>query len=125
MTHHAAVKWLTRQPDYHAEADLWLLPVVAETCDATLNDMNGLHVGEAEVVAALEAAAGGPVAEGNVGGGTGMVCYEFKGGTGTASRRFDLGGKSLPCGCAGAGQLRAAALANGARRAGRPADAGG
>ncbi len=98
MTHHAAVKWLTRQPDYHAEADLWLLPVVAETCDATLNDMNGLHVGEADVIAALEAAEGGPVAEGNVGGGTGMVCYEFKGGTGTGSRRFDLGGKAYHLG---------------------------
>ncbi len=98
MTHHAAVKWLVRRPGYEAETDLWLLPVVAETCDATLNDMNGLHVGEADVVAALEAAQGGPVAEGNVGGGTGMVCYEFKGGTGTASRRFDLGGKAYHLG---------------------------
>jgi D-aminopeptidase len=98
MTHHAAVKWLTRHPDYHAETDLWLLPVVAETCDATLNDMNGLHVGEADVAAALEAAEGGQIAEGNVGGGTGMICYEFKGGTGTASRRFDLGGEAYHVG---------------------------
>jgi D-aminopeptidase len=98
MTHHAVVKWLVRRPGYEAETDLWLLPVVAETCDATLNDMNGLHVGEADVIAALEAAQGGPVAEGNVGGGTGMVCYEFKGGTGTASRRFDLGGKAYHLG---------------------------
>ena len=98
MTHHATVKWLTRQSDYESGSDLWLLPVVAETCDATLNDMNGLHVGEADVVAALEAAQGGPVAEGNVGGGTGMVCYEFKGGTGTASRRFDVGGKAYHLG---------------------------
>jgi len=98
MAHHAAVKWLTRRPDYDAERSLWLLPVVAETSDAKLNDMNGLHVGEADVVAALEAARGGPLAEGNVGGGTGMVCYEFKGGTGTASRRFDLGGKTYHVG---------------------------
>ncbi len=98
MTHHATVKWLTRQSDYESGSDLWLLPVVAETCDATLNDMNGLHVGEADVVAALEAAQGGPIAEGNVGGGTGMVCYEFKGGTGTASRRFELGGKAYHLG---------------------------
>jgi len=98
MAHHAAVKWLIRQPDYETEADLWLLPVVAETCDATLNDMNGLHVGESDVIAALEAAKGGAIAEGNVGGGTGMVCYEFKGGTGTASRRFDLGGKAYHLG---------------------------
>lgn len=93
MAHHAAVKWLTRRPDYRAETDLWLLPVVAETSDARLNDMNGLHVGEADVVAALEAAAGGAIAEGNVGGGTGMCCYDFKGGTGTASRRVELGGR--------------------------------
>jgi D-aminopeptidase len=91
MAHHAAVKWLTRRPDYDAQRALWLLPVVAETSDARLNDMNGLHVGEADVVAALEAAHGGPVAEGNVGGGTGMICYDFKGGTGTASRRIELG----------------------------------
>ena len=98
MAHHAAVKWLVRQPAYSAADDPWLLPVVAETCDASLNDMNGLHVGEADVVAALEAASGGPVAEGNVGGGTGMVCYEFKGGTGSASRRLDLGGAAYHVG---------------------------
>ena len=98
MTHHATVKWLVRHPTYAAADDPWLLPVVAETCDAILNDMNGLHVGEADVIAALDAAVGGALAEGNVGGGTGMVCYEFKGGTGTASRRFDLGGKAYHLG---------------------------
>jgi D-aminopeptidase len=98
MAHHAAVKWLVRQPAYSAADDPWLLPVVAETCDAELNDINGLHVGEADVVAALEAAAGGALAEGNVGGGTGMVCYEFKGGTGTSSRRFELGGQGYHVG---------------------------
>jgi D-aminopeptidase len=64
----------------------WSLPVVAETWDGYLNDINGFHVKPEHAHAALEAAAGGPVAEGNVGGGTGMICHEFKGGIGTASR---------------------------------------
>ncbi len=67
--------------------DFWSLPVVGETYDGGLNDINGFHVRAEHVHAALAAAAGGPVAEGNVGGGTGMVCHEFKGGIGTASRR--------------------------------------
>jgi L-aminopeptidase/D-esterase-like protein len=67
-------------------AQPWLLPVVAETWDGWLNDTNGFHVKDKHVFAALEGAKGGPVAEGNVGGGTGMVCFEFKGGIGTASR---------------------------------------
>jgi L-aminopeptidase/D-esterase-like protein len=66
----------------------WSLPVVAETWDGTLNDINGFHVKPEHVFAALDGARGGPLAEGNVGGGTGMICYEFKCGTGTASRRF-------------------------------------
>jgi D-aminopeptidase len=72
----------------------WSLPVVAETYDGTLNDINGMHVRPEHVRRALAAAASGPVAEGNVGGGTGMVCYGFKGGIGTASRRVpdDVGG---------------------------------
>ncbi|MBA3961601.1 MAG: P1 family peptidase [Chthoniobacterales bacterium] len=64
----------------------WSLPVVAETWDGWLNDINGFHVTPADVTHALDSAKGGPVAEGSVGGGTGMICYEFKGGTGTASR---------------------------------------
>ena len=64
----------------------WSLPVVAETWDGWLNDINGFHVKPDDVFAALDSAKGGPVAEGNTGGGTGMVCYVFKGGTGTASR---------------------------------------
>ena len=64
----------------------WSLPVVAETYDGYLNDINGFHVKQSDVFSALNAAAGGPVTEGNVGGGTGMVCYGFKGGDGTASR---------------------------------------
>jgi D-aminopeptidase len=69
----------------------WSLPVVAETYDGDLNDINGMHVRAEHVFEALASASGGPVPEGNVGGGTGMICHEFKGGIGTASRR--LGGE--------------------------------
>jgi D-aminopeptidase len=69
-----------------ALAQPWALPVVAETWDGWLNDLNGFHVKPDDVFAALDSAKSGPVAEGNTGGGTGMVCYGFKGGTGTASR---------------------------------------
>jgi D-aminopeptidase len=65
---------------------LWSLPVVGETYDGALNDINGFHVRPEHVGDALGSAVGGPVAEGNVGGGTGMICHEFKGGTGSASR---------------------------------------
>lgn len=64
----------------------WMLPVVAETWDGFLSDINGFHVRPEHVVAALDSAAAGPVAEGCVGGGTGMCCHEFKGGIGTSSR---------------------------------------
>jgi D-aminopeptidase len=67
---------------------LWSLPVVAETWDGGLNDINGMHVKREHVFRALDSARGGPVAEGNVGGGTGMVCHGFKGGIGTSSRRL-------------------------------------
>jgi D-aminopeptidase len=70
----------------------WSLPVVAETWDGWLNDINGFHVKPEDVAHALDTAKGGPVAEGSVGGGTGMICYEFKGGTGTASRVIPLAG---------------------------------
>ena len=72
-----------------AEAGTWSLPVVAETWDGYLNDVDGQHVGAEHVLAALESAADGPVAEGNVGGGTGMKAFGFKAGIGTASRRLD------------------------------------
>jgi len=71
---------------------LWGLPVVAETWDGYLNDLNGFHVGREHVFAALDNARGGPIAEGNVGGGTGMHTFEFKGGTGTSSRRVRVKG---------------------------------
>ena len=85
IVHQGLIRWLTQtHPDRGAYP--WLLPVVAETCDAYLNDMDGFHVGERHVLSAIESATGGPVAEGSVGGGTGMICYGFKGGIGTASR---------------------------------------
>jgi D-aminopeptidase len=68
------------------DASFWSLPVVGETYDGTLNDINGFHVRPEHVDAALAAATDGPVSEGNVGGGTGNICHEFKGGMGTASR---------------------------------------
>lgn len=79
IVHHEA----RRRPDPEL---FWALPVVGETWDGLLNDINGHHVRPEHVEAALEAAAGGAVAEGNVGGGTGMVCHEFKGGIGSSSR---------------------------------------
>jgi D-aminopeptidase len=78
-------------------ATWWSLPVVGETYDGLLNDINGFHVRPEHLRAALDSATGGPVAEGNVGGGTGMVCHEFKGGIGTASRVVpaDRGGHTV------------------------------
>ncbi|HUJ94647.1 MAG TPA: P1 family peptidase [Terriglobales bacterium] len=69
----------------------WSLPVVAETWDGELNDINGFHVKPEHVFHALDTAHGGPVEEGNVGGGTGMICHDFKGGIGTASRVLPAG----------------------------------
>jgi D-aminopeptidase len=77
--------------------DAWSLPVVGETWDGTLNDINGLHVRPEHVFVAVESASSGPVAEGNVGSGTGMICHGFKGGIGTASRLLspDEGGYTV------------------------------
>ena len=84
----ATIKWRIG----HGAADLsgywWSLPVVAETYDGVLNDINGFHVTPEDTFHALDSAAAGPVTEGNVGGGTGMICNGFKGGTGTASRKL-------------------------------------
>ena len=76
----------------------WSLPVVAETWDGHLNDINGFHVTPAHVAEALQGAKAGPVAEGTVGGGTGMVCHEFKCGIGTASRRVRVGARDYTIG---------------------------
>jgi D-aminopeptidase len=77
--------------------DWWSLPVVAETWDGYLNDINGFHVKAEDADAAMRDAHSGPIAEGNVGGGTGMICFEFKGGMGTASRQLPekLGGYTV------------------------------
>ena len=91
--HSATVEWLLDRAK-----PLWVLPVVAETFDGSLNDVNGFHVRKEHAIAALDAAKGGPVAEGNVGGGTGMVCHQFKGGTGTSSRRIALLGQTYTVG---------------------------
>jgi D-aminopeptidase len=72
-----------------SEPKLWSLPVVGETWDGFLNDINGMHVRPEHVFLAIDEASGGPVAEGSVGGGTGMICHGFKGGIGTASRVLD------------------------------------
>jgi len=78
----AILRWQVTRPGLQP----WGLPVVAETFDGTLNDINGFHVQPPHVLAALDGATGGAVPEGNVGGGTGMMCHGFKGGIGTASR---------------------------------------
>src|SRR5687768_13238874 len=79
----AILQWQVTRPGMQP----WGLPVVAETWDGSLNDINGFHVKPEHVVAALDSATNGAVREGNVGGGTGMVCHGFKGGIGTSSRR--------------------------------------
>jgi D-aminopeptidase len=94
----------------------WSLPVVAETWDGWLNDINGFHVKPGDVFSALDTARGGPVPEGNVGGGTGMVCYGFKGGTGTASRVLSqaeggyTAGVLVQCNCGRRPQLTVAGV---------------
>jgi len=92
-------KWLSEQVDVHAKADqpLWL-PVAAETFDGTLNDVDGHHVKAEHVLAAFDDARSGPIDEGNVGGGTGMTTYQFKGGSGTASRVIDVEGTTCTVG---------------------------
>ncbi|MGQ0733398.1 MAG: DmpA family aminopeptidase, partial [Acidobacteriota bacterium] len=89
----AILKWQVSRPGLQP----WGLPVVAETYDGGLNDINGFHVTDAHTLAALDQARGAAVAEGNVGGGTGMICHQFKGGIGTASRVIaaDAGGFTL------------------------------
>lgn len=92
--HHGATEWMIRHYAAHFREDhAWAMPIVAETYDGVLNDINALHVRPEHAVAALEAAASGPVDEGSTGGGNGMIAYGFKAGTGTASRRVAVGGQ--------------------------------
>ena len=90
----AAVAWMV-QKGWAAD---WHAPIVAETYDGALNDINGFHVTRDHAIEAMRSAATGPVVEGAVGGGTGMVCNGFKGGIGTASRTIDVGEKSYTVG---------------------------
>ncbi len=91
--HEATIAWRVHQGNADVAGYFWSTPVVAETWDGHLNDVNGFHVKPAHVFAALDSAKPGPVAEGNVGGGTGMTCHEFKCGIGTASRRVEIVGR--------------------------------
>ena len=89
IAHAGVVAWTVKH--HPAVADAWLLPVAAETWDGYLNDINGGHVTVEVAVRALESASTGAVEEGSVGGGTGMNCYAYKGGSGTASRTLAYG----------------------------------
>ena len=84
--------YFSNNPDSKSQ---WMIPVVGETWDGFLNDVNGMHVKQEHVFQALDSASSGMVAEGSVGGGTGMVCYEFKGGIGTSSRVISLNGRQF------------------------------
>ncbi len=107
--HDGIIQWQVAKNATHQQ--LWSLPVVAETWDGYLNDINGFHLTAADTFAALNAAKPGPVQEGSAGGGTGMVCYEFKGGNGTSSRVLspEAGGYTVgvfvQCNCGRRAQL--------------------
>jgi L-aminopeptidase/D-esterase-like protein len=112
----AILQWQTQRPGMQP----WGLPVVAETYDGRLNDINGFHVKPEHVLSALDGARGGAVSEGNVGGGTGMVCHGFKGGIGTASRRVSAAaggytvGVLVQCNYGARSELRVAGVPVGA-----------
>lgn len=92
--HHGATRWMIdHYKDFFRKEHAWAMPVVAETYDGILNDINALHVTPDHAIAALNARSSGVVAEGSTGGGNGMIAYEFKGGTGTSSRRVPIGGQ--------------------------------
>ncbi len=92
----ATLRWLVeRHPD---AMKAWGLPVAGETYDGELNDINGFHVTPGHVFEALDSARGGPLELGSVGGGTGMICYDFKGGSGSASRQVAVEGESYVLG---------------------------
>src|SRR6266699_5193132 len=86
----AVIAWRIKHGATDTTGYWWSLPVVAETWDGWLNDINGFHVKPEDVFHALDTAHGGAIKEGSVGGGTGMICYEFKGGNGTASRQINI-----------------------------------
>ena len=96
--HHGAVRWMIDTYAEHFAGHAWAMPVVAETYDGILNDINAMFVTPEHAIAALQSAASGPVAEGSTGGGNGMIAYEFKAGTGTSSRRVTVGGEVFTVG---------------------------
>lgn len=96
VTRDATIRWLVSRGIGTGQD--WGLPVAAETSDSDLNDMNGFHVTAEHTLAALDGARGGPVEMGSVGGGTGMMTYDFKAGNGSASRLVEIAGKSYTLG---------------------------
>ncbi|MBC7477079.1 MAG: P1 family peptidase [Pseudorhodobacter sp.] len=97
--HHGVTQWMIEHySDFFGSGDGWAMPVVGETFDGTLNDINALHVTPDHAIAAIKAAKGGYVEEGSVGGGNGMIAYEFKAGTGTSSRKVRVGGQDFTVG---------------------------
>ncbi len=112
----AVIAWRVKHGGPDESGYWWSLPVVAETYDGYLNDINGFHVHPDDAFHALDTAQSGRVDEGNAGGGTGMICYEFKGGIGTSSRKIDakLGGYTVgvlvQCNCGLRDQLRIAGI---------------
>jgi D-aminopeptidase len=92
----ATIEWMVKQKIGTGQD--WGLPVAAETYDGDLNDINGFHVKSHHVMDALDAASMGPVALGSQGGGTGMICYDFKGGNGSSSRSVEIGGARFTLG---------------------------
>jgi D-aminopeptidase len=112
----ATINWEIRQHSKEVQPQEWSLPIVAETWDGYLNDINGFHVKDQHAFDALDRAHGGAVQEGAVGGGTGMVCYGFKGGIGTSSRRLEANaggytvGVLVQCNCGRRTQLTIAGV---------------
>ena len=98
LVHDALIRWRVAQGSPDVTGFWWSLPVVAETYDGYLNDINGFHVKSSDVFEALENAKAGPVNEGNVGSGTGMICHAFKCGIGTASRIVEIENKEYTVG---------------------------
>ncbi len=94
----AVIQWRVNHGQPDPTGYWWSLPVVAETWDGWLNDINGFHVKPEDAFHAIDAAHSGAVEEGSVGGGTGMICNEFKGGIGTSSRKFEIKGASYTVG---------------------------
>jgi D-aminopeptidase len=94
----AVIQWRVNHGQPDATGYWWSLPVVAETWDGWLNDINGFHVKPEDAFHAIDSAQNGPIEEGNVGGGTGMICNEFKGGIGTSSRKLEIKGVNYTVG---------------------------